>query len=516
MSDSVAVVNSSEVETEKNDTKLTKEQLHYEKIQFELMTAQEKKWTAEGKDQRRLELLERKEQLAKEKLALKIQLAKAKGEKLTIGDIETHLVKLLKREPINTEPGSLLAPFPHDIRVYKPDLSDDVLLYQVRNNTAYPLGKMSAVSMLHQYMGDLQGSFEVYNAGAACCKRVMESWIYGEHKNSVLPHHWGTADSPDLCFNRQEFDLIPCTWQELHQAHPIITQMFDRLSNPDAVADWFGSLLVPDSYRKQSLYLWGKPGGGKSQYALLLKSWFGPAYCALSNKDLEDKFWRGDIEKCRVVVFKEANSDFINSDEYKDLTGDSDQRINRKFLNAHQAVIDTMFMFVSNHLPKLTGDEGVVDRLLMSEAASIPKGLQLPEDEVRRLLFAARGHAGGYFRQRFLERNPTKGKIIDTHAVEVTSCIVEKYPVIFEEIFEGNFMIVEGPLDPARDFILGIDFTTRLQSYGIVGKKDTLFREYVREKCPKTVEYKKHRPPRGESKKCWVGLRLKTRPSSYC
>jgi hypothetical protein len=486
---------------------IERERIRLEKIQFQLMAAQEKKWAQEEKDKRRLELFERQEQARKEKQATREANRAAEAEKLTIGEIEADLVKFLSAEPIYTSPGIHLPPFPHDIRVHKPDSSDEVLLYRVEKNTAYPLGKMSAISMLHKYMGELPENAAVYNAGQACSKRVMESFIYGEHKNNELPHHWGTADYSGLCFNRQDFDLTSCTWDELNKAHPIITQMLDRLSNPDVVADWLGALLTPGSYRKQALYLWGQPNGGKSQYALMLKCFFGPAYRALSNKDLNDPFWRGDIEKCRAVVFKEANSDFINSDEYKDLTGDVDQRINRKFRDARQAVIDTMLLFLSNNRPVLTGDEGAVDRLLMSEVSSIPKDARLPEEEVKRLMEAAKGHAGGYFRNRYLERYPNKGKIDDTNTTEVRSCITSKYPTRFEEIFEGNFEVQEGA------YTLGLDFTTRLQTYGIFGKDDPRFRAYVTEKYGPTVEYKKSRIISGESPKhLWANLLIKPRP----
>ena len=202
--------------------------------------------------------------------------------------------------------------------------------------------------------------------------KAARSWLAAYVENAILemPPPVRFKSEAGLCFHRLPFDLeernvleAP-TWQEI----------FSRMSNAEAFAMRVASLLLPDTQRRQVVWLSGDANSGKSVVTGSIGRLLGDAFTSVESEP--DSFWKSSLVGKRAVVMHEAKVNFLRTPLFKSITGDDMHLINDKGEKRFLARIDALFFMTSNDEPLVPRDQAVLSRIIHCAVAPIPPAVQ--------------------------------------------------------------------------------------------------------------------------------------------
>lgn len=200
-----------------------------------------------------------------------------------------------------------------------------------------------------------------------------------------LPLSWKSTQG--LAFSRMSFDPQTLDREKLARHAPIFWRFMERMSNDVAFCQRLGSLFDPNAERKQVAWIFGGSDGGKSMLAWLIQELLLNGQVAhISAAAMRGAHWKAPIVGKRVVIGLEASPKILNSDEFKELTGDGLQSINEKNQPIRMAKIDAVAFFFSNDAPVIRNDEALRNRIIACELPSIESAQRMPEQLVKNRL----------------------------------------------------------------------------------------------------------------------------------
>lgn len=320
--------------------------------------------------------------------------------KLTPGQIEHDLVRLLDRKPIDTFtpfPLNQVPPFPKDFRVFRADLLDEVCLVEVEDNTAKSTTKDNIAADLADHLGPMAGVCAPYSIGVKKAESVVKAWAYKSRVLHRIPCNWGFKSSLELCFNRLSYD--PCrglSEEEFSKKAPTFYGMLKRMENANSFMARLGSIFFREASRKQVLWCYGKADAGKSQIAIILKALLGTAVDFLGESNFKDAYWMADLIDKRVAFIKEPPADFLRTKEFLALTGDNDARVRQIYEKSQHIRLETMLVCTSNDMPEVPNKEEYKNRLIPCRMKTIPLDEQLDEHTVEKLFRSEIEFIAGY------------------------------------------------------------------------------------------------------------------------
>ncbi len=243
---------------------------------------------------------------------------------------------------------------------------------------------------------------------------------------------------------------------------PVFWEMSKRCENADALWQWIGGLVVPDSPRKQVLLLWGDGDGGKSAFVDTIKLSMGTAAVTLNAKSF-DRFWAARLVGKRLTVVSEKPvADLMDDDIFKAVTGDECVPVRFMRQMEFDVRMDTKIVCVSNPGPDIRDDVSLRNRIIPCEVRPVPEASRRPRAEVMRDLRRELPLIMGFCRDRYLEKRRPDGSIAYEEEKHLRPHMDET-ETEFLDLFEANFVVT----GKDSDMVLTDHFTARLRMLGL-------------------------------------------------
>lgn len=188
------------------------------------------------------------------------------------------------------------------------------------------------------------------------------------------------ADEDGLTFSR-----LPWTFEPDFNGKrmPLFNELFGRISNAPALAEWIGSLFDEGSDRQQYVWLYGRGQNGKGALMRFLARCLGPAFRSKQPPAPNDDKWTAGLLGARLVTFPDCNAyGFPATGLFKSLTGGDLVDINPKFEKPFTAELRAKFLFSSNERPQLSSETADMRRAVYCEVGPI-QGDATPGYEAR-------------------------------------------------------------------------------------------------------------------------------------
>jgi len=266
-----------------------------------------------------------------------------------------------------------------------------------------------------------------------------------------------TEDDDTFCFHRYSFTPIrnaayfPGNFDTIAATAPIFTSFLRRMENAEPLCQVIGASLAGKPIRKQAPLIFGEPGCGKSMFLEILKVLFGPGWVDF-NANWKSNYATADLENKTGWGFDEADPKFINSDEFKRITGSQTVGMQRPYVGLYQGSLLGNFYMTCNtdRLHVFNNSAITKERLLTCKIRGvIPEGdRESPEKMLDRItgeLAAIHGYCLDVFE--------ALGNQIEKDMTSIMG-VVEETEEEMCDIFETFFV-----LDPtAQDQITSRDF----------------------------------------------------------
>jgi hypothetical protein len=353
------------------------------------------------------------------------------------GEIETMLLAAIQRSPHSEFALKVKFPYRWEWLAEENDGGGQIPIEITKDNVCKYL---TTVKMGRIIRGFSQDQVAVgWRITPTILNSVIENWFgaSGNDYQGFTEEIKAIAFKSDktLTWNRLGFDPTPGDT-------PMFDEMMSRMSSPIEVMAWLGSLTDPKSDRSQFLWVHGSGSNGKSRLLAMLANVFGQAYSSQIPPERGDKFWTAGLLRKRIVAFPDcSNSSFVKSDLFKSLTGDRLHKIEAKGQMPTNMNIDCKFIFMSNTLPEIVGEEAGIRRALVSDMATVTGKQIWPEEYDRRLT----AEVPGIFAKclaKYRELCPEGGGVPVGHGMrEHVQSIIEAGEEKWAELLYKNFVV---------------------------------------------------------------------------
>lgn len=131
---------------------------------------------------------------------------------------------------------------------------------------------------------------------------------------------------------------------------------------------WIGSLMDPESNRRQYLHLWGSGEEGKSTLTEALTKAFNGQTVNVTARQLQSTHFGTELEGKRLYMFNdENNTSFFSSGPFKHITGDSSMDVNEKYQAVRSIKLTGKTIICSNAKMELTNSKADSSRAISIE-----------------------------------------------------------------------------------------------------------------------------------------------------
>lgn len=300
-----------------------------------------------------------------------------------------------------------------------------------------------------------------------------------------------------FCYRRLPFDLVP---DEFRNMTPLWDEFFSRMTNAQAVKAWIGSLLVPESYNQQYLFLFGVGGEGKGVLQTFLKQVLGDAARGFQGAPGKDNHWADAYVGKRLGMYTDfEDTNEMNKGVIKALTGDDEIYINPKYERAYSQKLNIKLMFSSNKMPTLSNSRSDQRRIIFAEMTAPPPA---PETRFHEKLWAEAASFLWDCKTTYARLCPNHEAIPVSNeskeAIEGWAAGLEEEITVF---IEENLELDPDSFLMPRDLLARIKFTWPSGSKMHVALKSHLMTRF-------NIRSKMNRTPDGP-RYCYKGIRLK-------
>ena len=253
---------------------------------------------------------------------------------------------------------------------------------------------------------------------------AVRSWSYQNNPkiNGMIlqdfPVQTRFKSEKGTCFTRLEYD--PLKVDNLESQAPIFSKMLKRMSNSDAFVKKVGSFFDREGYRKQSLWLYGPSDGGKSAIQKLMQIAMGGTCnsVALTPGSMRNSFFKEMLVGKSLWLIREASAKFLNSEEYKSLTGDETHMINPKGRRMFSVDLAGHLVFSSNEKPEIRNEDALIRRVIPCLCSPVPDSEKMAEVELFARLEKEIPYIVGYCIEKYAEVGRKFIEFDDTELME--------------------------------------------------------------------------------------------------
>jgi len=301
-----------------------------------------------------------------------------------------------------------------------------------------------------------------------------QAYLYWSHRTKPIPMPEYIVDRDcekrafaRLGFNSHpgEFAGWPASWQSI----------LDRVSQPDALCAFIGSLFYPDADRQQYLFCFGAGQDSKGTMIRFLHNLLGSSCQFIEAPERGDRFFNFKLVGKRVGIMADCDSPkFFGSAKFKTLTGGDPIYIEQKGKDGYTMNLQTKFIVASNAYPELSGEKSDIRRVIFVEFEGVPDSLRVAHFE-NMLLKDAESIVKGC-KAKYLSMCPHHSPI----DCEVPQDVIDECERHYLNILEENFLIT----GKSSDEISAADVQRCLSHHRINGGrnvkkvKDVWFRAY--------------------------------------
>lgn len=282
----------------------------------------------------------------------------------------------------------------------------------------------------------LSADYESYRVTASQAKAVSNYW-FGLTKifdhNQIKPVL--QKSTPGYTFQRLDFDIA-------EQPTPLFDDFLGHVeTNRNALLSYIGMLFDETAPRQFYLWLYGQGNDGKGTLARFIKKIFGDAYVACQEparkKGLsEDKFFTSRLVGKRIGIFGDVtNRDLVSDSLFLQLTGGDAVSVEYKGKDAVTMDLNVLFLFLSNHLPNISGSKAHMRRAVICSMKERPDDFT-PTADYESHLWEER--AGILYKcvTAWASMKSKYGRFVfDT---EVSEALAEDNELQWETLFENN------------------------------------------------------------------------------
>jgi hypothetical protein len=403
--------------------------------------------------------------------------SKKKKEKappaLGIATIQYNLGWLLSGEPQCNIPPELRG-YPHNYITIRASVGDRPTIWKhiEHNNTAAMVSCDFVAGELSNWLVDqdimLDGEFD-YKLTMKQCRDVVDAWLWQRDPSREDEiKQVGFLSDEETVVHRLWFDPIEGV-DNLDVAAPTWAEIIGRIQNSPGFCARIGSIFDPDCDRKQALWISGPGDSGKSQIAMQLKILAGGSYVTMSEGDLSDKFFKAELVGKRVCIMNEVSPRFINSEEFKSITGDEMHRIRPCGQQGYSAKLTPLLFFVSNNPPETQSKSELTKRIIYCRIGALPSDTEkIGQTEYQKMLTAELPSFVGWCVDSY---NRCSGSSLPNEEDEMEDCVMEK------EAEQDSFFHVHFVCEPTAK-IRSIRFEEILREFG--GRDRHVYRAYIK------------------------------------
>ena len=258
-------------------------------------------------------------------------------------------------------------PFPEDFQMIKPARSDPHYIQVFKNEDGdwdycQPAKQLDIERSILKYFSTNSKTSNL-SMTPKDCAMVFEYWqrLANPFEEKIAPVLF--KSDKGITWKRLDFDPTP-------METPLFDELMSRTEESLVVMAYIGSIFVSSADRQQWLCLHGDGKNGKSRLGTFLSKCLGDACQSAKPPRGEAKFWNAQLLGRRLITFADCDDlKFLNTANFKSLTGADRIPIEYKGENVFDAEIDTKFLIISNEKPKLDNTVSDVRRALYSEIA---------------------------------------------------------------------------------------------------------------------------------------------------
>lgn len=391
----------------------------------------------------------------------------------------------------------ILPPFPVKFHVKIDKAGEHEYLEEMANQVLRPISTTFIIDMILQYCTALPDRHFMLKRRE--CREIFDLWsgISKRIREDVAPVR--QLSTPGFCWHRLPFDLADGPTE-------VFDELMSRSSDPDAIMAWIGSLFIPESGRRQYLWIYGEGKNGKGALARFLGK-------CLENTTAEEdvpissprekvgQFWTNSIVGKRLVIFDDCDAYFFPSTGFfKKLTGGN--AIRREVKNGPVIYTDLIckFLYTSNNKPEIGGSVADRTRAIYCTFGKIDKKYEGHEnllwDEAPAFLYKCV--------EKYREKTDSDGFIhTDTTALDE---LIESNEADYESFVETWI----SPSDNPAEFPMAKDMTIAMRSSGYSGESRRYLKRYLERKYG--ITYTAARLPGGKLIKRYIKCKLHDPP----
>jgi hypothetical protein len=185
-----------------------------------------------------------------------------------------------------------------------------------------------------------------------------------------------------FCYKRLPFDPDPFAESTIWESEflPRITH------NKEMLLAWIGSLFDYASNRERYVWLHGEGNSGKSTLVTFLIDLFCTASCTGNNDSIKDQWFVQTLLGKRLCAIMEAESNLVNNDVWKRLTGEKYLLVKEKYKNDRTEKVNIKFIVASNYTPSVPKGNEFKRRLLYVKIEKVEYEVKRTVEEVQALL----------------------------------------------------------------------------------------------------------------------------------
>ena len=274
-----------------------------------------------------------------------------RGKPNQMSEFQSIAYTLLQGKPCALVGGDI---FPHKIAVCRDSEEANPAMYIIGpERVARPISIERLASMISDHTQKYTGWFErfriEYQKAVPCVKFYS---LVIPPVPRFLSVCW--KSDPRIALHRMSYDPdMSVDDSNIEAKAPHFHEIMTRISlNRQAFVQRVGSLFDENAPRKQALWIWGPADAGKSMLQWLMTQLIGEnGSVHLNSSTLKSPYWIASIVGKRLACVSEASASFIETEQFKSITGDDMHEVNQKFRMARQEKIISIFSFFSNEAP---------------------------------------------------------------------------------------------------------------------------------------------------------------------
>lgn len=312
--------------------------------------------------------------------------------------------------------------------IYQDPKDKKTVLKINKKNEVKPTDISGVVSMINVFMKKNFGQL----LQSRTLKSYADTWTFNGRTIKTEPLPMAFDDDPRLAYNRIAAKPVPGDC-------PVFDEICARTTNSEAMKAYIWSIIQPESYRQQYLWLHGDGNNSKSSLINMINTIVGEDACInIVSNPTDTRFFTSKLFGRRLASFPDSNTRaFVTTGIFKALTGDDTMEVEFKNQNSFSAKNIIKFIFSSNRLPDITSQVADIRRIILCEmdvfsGPSIGNYQELLNAEIPQILHKCK------ISYDTITKNHGPIKCDVSRARELAEAYDDPFKAVFENFFDAD------------------------------------------------------------------------------